>query len=46
MKISYIEDTDMLYIELFDRPAADSHEVAPGIVFDYDVNKVVVGIEF
>ena len=45
MKIRYFADSDMLYINLFDRAAANSHEVAPGIVFDYDENDVVVGIE-
>ena len=45
MKIRYFEDSDMLYIRLFDRPAANSHEVAPGIVFDYDYDNMVVGIE-
>ena len=45
MKIRYFVDSDMLYINLFDRVAANSHEVAPGIVFDYDENDVVVGIE-
>ncbi len=45
MKLSYFPDGDMLYISLFDRPASDSEEVAPGIVFDYDADNVVVGIE-
>ncbi len=45
MKLSYYSSEDMLYISLFDRPSADSHEVAPGIVFDYDAENVVVGIE-
>ena len=39
MKIRYFDDSDMLYIRLFDRP------VAPGIVFDYDSDNMVVGIE-
>ena len=45
MKIRYFEDSDMLYIRFFDRPATNSHEVAPGIVFDYDSDNMVVGIE-
>ena len=45
MKVSYYSNGDMLYISLFDRPSIDSAEVAPGIVFDYDADNVVVGIE-
>ncbi len=45
MKIDYYSDGDMLYISLFDRPSVGSAEVAPGIVFDYDADNVVVGIE-
>ena len=45
MKISYFQEGDMLYISLFERPSTDSMEVAPGIVFDYDADNVVVGIE-
>ena len=45
MKVSYYSNGDMLYISLFDRPSVDSAEVAPGIVFDYDADNVVVGIE-
>ena len=45
MKIDYYSDGDMLYISLFGRPSVDSAEVAPGIVFDYDADNVVVGIE-
>ena len=45
MKISYFREDDMLYISLFERPSTDSMEVAPGIVFDYDSDNVVVGIE-
>ena len=45
MKIDYYSDGDMLYISLFERPSVDSAEVAPGIVFDYDADNVVVGIE-
>ena len=45
MKLSYYSSEDMMYISLFDRPSADSAEVAPGIVFDYDAENVVVGIE-
>jgi uncharacterized protein YuzE len=45
MKFDYYQDTDSLYIELSDREAADSREVAPNIVFDYDNEGNVVGID-
>jgi uncharacterized protein YuzE len=45
MKFDYYQDTDSLYIELSEREAVDSHEVAPNIVFDYDTEGNVVGID-
>ena len=45
MKISYHPDTDSLYIDLSSRPRAESREVAPGVVLDYDVDGNVVGID-
>ncbi len=35
----------MLYIELFSGVSLESEEVAPGIVFDFDENNQVLGIE-
>ena len=35
----------MLYIKLADRASAESEEVAPGIVIDFDASSQVVGIE-
>jgi hypothetical protein len=32
MKLRYYPDTDSLYIDLADRPGADSREVTPGVV--------------
>ena len=36
MKLNYYPDTDSLYIDLANRPSADSREVADGIVLDFD----------
>lgn len=45
MKCHYDHTTDSLYIDLADRPAADSQEIAPGVVADFDANGVLVGID-
>ena len=45
MKLYYYTDTDSLYIDLADRPGADSLEVAPGIVLDLDEAGSLVGID-
>ena len=45
MKLSYYTDTDSLYIDLADRPSADSWEVTPGVVFDFDAAGLLVGID-
>lgn len=45
MNFRYYPDTDMLYIELASRVSTESEEVAPNIVFDFDENNQVVGIE-
>jgi uncharacterized protein YuzE len=45
MKFHYYPETDSLYIDLAERPGADSREVAPGIVMDFDVDGHVVGID-
>lgn len=46
MKIELDKEDDVLYL-VFDGsvPIADSTEVVPGIVVDYDSQDVVVGIE-
>ncbi len=36
MKFHYYPETDSLYIDLTDRTSADSREVAPGVVLDFD----------
>lgn len=43
--IQYRQETDMLYIRLADGVSAESEEVAPGIVLDFDERNQVIGIE-
>lgn len=45
MRISYHEDTDSLYIHLGEKRSAESEEVAPSTVLDFDEDGYVIGIE-
>ncbi len=45
MNFKYDSKSDMLYIELINKPNIESDEVAPGIVIDFDENDQAVGIE-
>ncbi len=45
MLFQYYPDTDMLYIKLTDGTSADSEEVAPGIVLDFDQQNHLIGVE-
>jgi uncharacterized protein YuzE len=45
MIFQYYPDTDMLYINLTGEASAESEEVAPGIVLDFNEHNRVVGIE-
>ena len=45
MKLHYYPETDSLYIELSDKPSADSQEVAKGVVLDFDTEHLLVGID-
>jgi len=45
MRFEYFPDTDTLYIQLQEGPGADAREVAPDIVFDFDADGNVIGIE-
>ena len=45
MKLNYYPDTDSLYIDLSSTPSADSREISPGIVLDYDSKGNLVGID-
>ncbi len=45
MQLSYYPETDSLYIDLAERPNAESKEVSEGIVPDYDTAGNLVGID-
>ncbi len=45
MKLKVDQQADALYLTLSEKPAADSEEVAPGIIVDYDDDGRAVGIE-
>ncbi len=45
MKLNYHPDTDSLYIDLSERPSAESREVSEGVVLDYDADGKLVGID-
>jgi uncharacterized protein YuzE len=45
MKFHYYAETDSLYIELSDKAGADSREVAPGVVADFDADGQIVGFD-
>ena len=45
MKLHYYRETDSLYIDLANRPSAESRQVAPGVVLDFDAAGVLVGID-
>lgn len=45
MKLNYFPETDSLYIDLSERPSADSREISEGVVLDYDNRGNLVGID-
>ena len=45
MKVNYHPETDSLYIDLSERPSADSREISEGVVLDYDDAGNLVGID-
>lgn len=45
MKVHYYKDTDSLYIDLNEKKSADSREIAPGIVLDFDSKGHLTGID-
>ena len=45
MKLNYYPDTDSLYIDLSERPSAESREISDGVVLDYDAEGNLVGID-
>ena len=45
MKIKYNKEVDVLDIILSEAPIVETDEDKPGIIFDYDKNGNIVGIE-
>jgi len=45
MKLVHYVDTDSLYIHLSERPSVESREISEGVVFDYDGQGNLVGID-
>ena len=45
MKLNYYPETDSLYIDLSEKPSAESKEISEGIVLDYDAEVNLVGID-
>jgi uncharacterized protein YuzE len=45
MEIEYNQQADAMYIRLRSGAVAESEEIRPGVVFDYDVEGKVLGIE-
>ena len=45
MRISYYPETDSMYIDLSAQKSSENREVSPGVVFDYDNDNNLVGID-
>ena len=45
MKLNYHPKSDSLYIDLSERPSAESREISEGVVLDYDADGALVGID-
>ena len=45
MKLTIDRDADALYLDLDESPAAESEEISPGVILDYNTEGKVVGIE-
>ncbi len=45
MVLEYDCDLDVLYIKLSEGMCAESEQVEPNVVFDYDRNRRLIGIE-
>ena len=45
MKLHVDKEADALYLRLDDSTIADSEEVSPGVVLDYNESNEVVGVE-
>ena len=45
MKLTVDREADALYLDLDEAPAAESEEISPGVILDYNAEGKVVGIE-
>ena len=45
MKLTIDKVADALYLDLDDSPAAESEEISPGVILDYNSEGKVTGIE-
>ena len=45
MKLTIDREADALYLDLDEAPAAESAEISPGVILDYNAAGQVVGIE-
>jgi uncharacterized protein YuzE len=45
MKLTVDREADALYLDLDEAPAAESEEISPGLILDYNAEGKVVGIE-
>ncbi len=45
MRIAYYPETDSMYIDFSRKESAESEEVSPGVVLDYDTEGNLVGID-
>jgi uncharacterized protein YuzE len=45
MKLTIDRQADALYLDLDEAPAAESEEISPGVILDYNASGKVVGIE-
>jgi len=45
MKLNYYPETDSLYIDLSEKPSAESRQISEGVLLDYDAEGNLVGID-
>jgi uncharacterized protein YuzE len=45
MKLNYYPETDSFYIDLSERPSAETREISAGVHVDYDATGSLVGID-
>ena len=45
MRIDFDQETGAVYFRLKDSRIVESEEISPGIIYDFDENDTIVGIE-